>query len=47
VCLCVDDIVYKSYSQTLFAEFKEMMASEFEMLDLGNLQHFLGWRLRK
>jgi len=42
VCLYVDDLLYTGNDDSMFAEFKQSMMSEFEMTDLGRMHYFLG-----
>jgi hypothetical protein len=39
----VDDIVFESTNQEFCEEFGEMMAQEFEMSMIGELNYFLGF----
>ena len=42
VVLYVDDLIFTSNEDSLIADFKTVMKSEFEMTDLGLLRYFLG-----
>ncbi|XP_073111813.1 uncharacterized protein [Elaeis guineensis] len=42
VSLFVDDLIFTGNSTQLIKEFKQAMAKEFEMTDMGLMSHFLG-----
>ena len=42
VCLYVDDIIYRSSSNSLVDNFKSQMMNEIEMSDMRLLYYFLG-----
>ncbi|KAI9200747.1 hypothetical protein LWI28_012696 [Acer negundo] len=45
VCLYVDDLIYRSNSAALIAEFKDFIIGESEMTDLGLMNYILGLEL--
>ena len=48
VCqIYVDDIIFGSTNPTLCKEFGEMMAREFEMSMIGELNFFLGFQIKQ
>ena len=48
VCqIYVDDIIFGSTNPTLWKEFGEMMAREFEMSMIGELNFFLGFQIKQ
>lgn len=42
VCLYVDDLIITGSNSKLIAEFREALASQFEMTDMGLMSYFLG-----
>jgi hypothetical protein len=40
-CLYVDDMIFTSYNRTMFEDFKKSMVQEFEMTNIGIMEHFL------
>eukprot|EP01018_Ginkgo_biloba_P007226 Gb_41386 [translate_table: standard] len=42
VCIYVDDLIYIGNNENMFREFSVAMKSEFEMIDLGLMNYFLG-----
>ena len=47
VALYVDDLIFMGNNETMIKEFKEVMAREFEMTDLGLMKYFLGLQVRQ
>ena len=48
VCqIYIDDIIFGSTNSTLCKEFEEMMAREFEMSMIGELNFFLGFQIKQ
>ena len=48
VCqIYVDDIIFGSNNPTLCKEFRDMMAREFEMSMIGELNFFLGFQIKQ
>ena len=43
----VDDIIFGSTNQDFCEEFDKMMASEFEMSMIGELNYFLGLQIKQ
>ncbi|CAL9021001.1 unnamed protein product, partial [Prunus brigantina] len=41
VCVYVDDLIITSNNMRLIAEFREALASQFEMIDMGLMSYFL------
>lgn len=46
ICLYVDDMIYTGSCESLVAEFKSSMMTNFEMTNLGLLQYFLGLEVK-
>ena len=42
VSLYVDDLIFTGNDEYMFAEFKNSMMLEFDMIDLGKMRYFLG-----
>ncbi|KAK3012400.1 hypothetical protein RJ639_010565 [Escallonia herrerae] len=47
VCLYVDDLIVTGNNLKMFEEFKEEMAREFEMTDIGLMSYYLGIEVRQ
>ena len=47
VCLYVDDLIFTVNNPSLFEEFKNDMAREFEMTDIGLMSFYLGLEVRQ
>eukprot|EP01018_Ginkgo_biloba_P016352 Gb_05792 [translate_table: standard] len=45
VCTYVDDLIYIGNNENMLREFSVAMKSEFEMIDLGLINYFLGIEL--
>jgi len=42
ISLYVDDLIFTGNDELMFAEFKNFMLREFDMIDLGRIRFFLG-----
>ncbi|KAE8729726.1 hypothetical protein F3Y22_tig00003403pilonHSYRG00088 [Hibiscus syriacus] len=42
VCLYVDDLIFTGSNPSMFIEFKDVMMKEFEMIDMGLMEYYLG-----
>jgi hypothetical protein len=40
-CLYVDDLIFAGNNPTMFEDCKKIMVHEFEMMDIGQMSHFL------
>ncbi|OIT38695.1 retrovirus-related pol polyprotein from transposon tnt 1-94 [Nicotiana attenuata] len=47
VCLYVDDLIFTGNNPKMFEEFKEAMAREFEMTDIGLMSYYLGIQVQQ
>lgn len=47
VCLYVDDLIFSGNNPSLFEDFKNDMAREFEMADIGLMSFYLGLEVRQ
>ena len=47
VCLYVDDLIYFGSNHRLLADFKHSMMRNFEMIDLGIINYFLGMQVKQ
>jgi Reverse transcriptase (RNA-dependent DNA polymerase) len=46
VALYVDDLIFVDSNYKMVDEFKRVMNSEFEMMDLGLMSYFLGLEIK-
>ena len=42
MCIYVDDLIFTVSNPKMFEEFKQTMAREFEMSDMGLMSYYLG-----
>ena len=46
VCMYVDDSIFTRNNPSMFKEFEETMAREFEIIDIGLTTYFLGIKVK-
>ncbi|KAK2982872.1 hypothetical protein RJ640_009714 [Escallonia rubra] len=47
VCLYVEDLIFTGNNPSMFDEFKDAMAREFEMTDMGLMSYYLGLEVKQ
>ena len=46
-CLYMDDLIFMINSPGMFVKFKQVMAREFEMTDIGLMSYYLGFEVKQ
>ena len=46
-CLYMDDLIFMINSSGMFVKYKQVMAREFEMTDIGLMSYYLGFEVKQ
>ena len=47
ICPYIDDLIFTGYNPRTFKEFKNAMTREFEMIDVGLMEYYLGIEVKQ